>query len=194
MSAALDHPMIGPVTITDWLAMDPPRDGSRLELIFGHLHVSPAPSGEHQAIAFDLAVLLRTQLRAAGRTDLHVVPAVNVEISTAWRTALIPDVVVLNRPREGVSFPPEALALAVEVWSPGNVREERETKLAGYAAAGVPFVWAIDQASQLRGLTLTAYRLGRGQYVAENVATAGQTVTITAAPVPITLDLDHLDD
>jgi Uma2 family endonuclease len=193
MSAALDHPMIGPVTIKDWLAMDPPRDGSRLELIFGHLHVSPAPSGEHQAIAFELAVLLRDQLRAA-RPDLHVVPAVNVEISTAWRTALIPDVVVLDRPRKGVSFPPESVVLVVEVWSPGNVREERETKLAGYAAAGVPFVWAIDQASQLRALTLTAYRLDRGQYVTEDVVTAGQPATITAAPVPITLDLAHLDD
>lgn len=193
MSAAVEHPMIGPHTIEDWLALDPPADGSRVELIFGYLHVSAAPSGEHQAAAFNLAVLVRDALRAAQRADLYVVPAVNVEISTAWRTALIPDVVVLNTKPIGVSFAAKTLVLAVEVWSPGNDLLERETKLAGYAAADVPFVWTIDQANELRGPTLTAYRLAHGQYMEENILQAGCPATITAAPIPITLDLAELD-
>lgn len=189
MSTALQHPMIGPYTVEDWLALEPPVDGSRLELIFGYLHVTPAPSGEHQNAAFLLAVLIREAISAAARTgDLYVVPAVNVEISTAWRTALIPDVVVLNRRPVGPSFPPEALVLAVEIWSPGNSRAERETKMAGYAAAGVPFLWTIDQGDQLRGLTLTSYRWAHGQYREESTIQAGTSATITAAPISITLD------
>lgn len=187
--------MIGPYTIRDWLAMDPPVDGSRLELIFGYLHMTPAPSGEHQAAAFHLAMLMRDALRGAERTDLHVVPAVNVRISTAWRTALIPDVVVLNRKPVGVSFAAEDLALVVEVWSPGNDRAERETKMAGYAAAGVPFLWTVDQPDDLRTVpTLTAYRLEHGQYAEENTIQADGPATITAAPVPITLNLTELLD
>jgi Uma2 family endonuclease len=186
--------MIGPYTVEDWLALDPAVDGSRLELIFGYLHVTPAPSGEHQTVAFNLAVLVRDALRAAERKDLHVVPAVNVRISTAWRTALIPDVVVLNRKPIGVSFAADALVLAVEVWSPGNPRAERETKMAAYASAGVPFLWTFDQGDQLRGPTLTAYRLENGQYVEENTIQAGAPTTITAAPIPITLDLAEFPD
>lgn len=192
VSVALEHPMIGPYAVEDWLALDPPVDGARLELIFGYLHMNPAPSGEHQYLAYRLTRWMDDALRAAGRTDLHVVPAVNVEISTAWRTALIPDLVVLNRRPVGVSFPADSLELAVEIWSPGNPRAERETKLAGYAAAGVPLVWTVDQGDQLRGLTLTAYRLEGGRYVAENTVKAGEPATLTAAPVPITLDLADL--
>lgn len=192
MSVALDHP-IGPHTVEDWLALDPPVDGSRLELIFGYLHVTPAPSGEHQHLAYRLARLVDDALRAVTR-DLWVVPAVNVRVSTAWRTGLIPDVVVLTRKPRGVSFAAEELALAVEVWSPGNSREERETKLAGYASAGVPFVWTIDLPDDLRAVpTLTAYRLTAGRYTAENVLREPGPATVTAAPVPVTLDLAELD-
>ena len=189
MSAALQHPMIGPYTIEDWLALEPTVDGSRLELIFGYLHLTPAPAGEHQNAAFLLAVSIREAIRAAKRAgDLYVVPAVNVEISTAWRTALIPDIVVMNRRPVGVSFPPEAVVLAVEIWSAGNKRAERETKTAGYAAAGIPFLWTLDQGNALRGPTLTAYRLEHDQYTAENTIQAGAPATITAAPLPVTLD------
>jgi Uma2 family endonuclease len=184
--------MIGPYTVEDWLAMDPPVDGSRLELIFGYLHVTPAASGPHQHTAYRLARRVEDALHARGRNDLYVVPAVNVKISTAWRTALIPDVVVLTRKPTDVSFAAEDLALVVEVWSPGNPRDERETKLAGYAAAGVPFVWTIDQGNDLHGLTLTAYRLLDDQYVVENKVQADGPAAVTAAPVPITLDLTEL--
>lgn len=56
VSAALAHP-IGPNTVEDWLAMDPPEDGSRLELIWGYFHVSPAPMGQHQVAVFQLSML-----------------------------------------------------------------------------------------------------------------------------------------
>ncbi|WP_211764133.1 Uma2 family endonuclease [Kutzneria sp. CA-103260] len=186
MSAALAHP-IGPNTIEDWLAMDPPADGSRIELIWGYFHVSPAPMGQHQVAVFQLSMLLNDALRRAGRTGLHVVPGVAVEISTPLRTGLIPDVVVLDTRPVGASFRAKNVLMAVEVWSGGNVRSERESKIAAYAAAGVTYFWALSQ-EELGGVSVTAYRLENGQYVEELTARPGETATIKAAPEPVTFD------
>ncbi|MBB5806183.1 Uma2 family endonuclease [Saccharothrix ecbatanensis] len=189
MSAAL-HP-VGPHTVEEWLALPPSEDGSRTELILGHFHVSPAPSYGHQLVAFELAVQIRNAIRAAGRNDLRAVPAVNVKISSASRTGLIPDVVIVDRQAD-VAFPAEAILLAVEVWSPGNTRAERDAKTAAYASAGVPYVWTIDQKNDLHELKLTAQRLNGEHYVVEQVVHTAGPVTIMAAPVPITVDLTDL--
>ncbi|MFD1147974.1 Uma2 family endonuclease [Saccharothrix hoggarensis] len=190
MSAALQHP-IGPTTVEDWLALPPSEDGSRTELIQGHLHVSPAPSFRHQLIAFELGVQIRGAVNAGGNRNLRAVPAVNVKISSTLRTGLIPDVAIVDRPT-GVVFPAEALLLAVEVWSPGNPRAEREAKMAGYASAGVPFVWTVDQKTELHELRLTAHRLDGDRYVVAQTVRAPGPVTINAAPLPITVDLGDL--
>ena len=192
VSAALEHP-IGPTTVDEWLAMDHPVDGSRLELIYGYLHVTPPPTGQHQAATFRLARAIDNALRDAPSNDLHVVPGVGVKISTARRTALIPDVVVISTKPVGAAFDAAQLVLAAEVWSPGNTRAERETKMAEYAGAGVPFFWAVNQAKTGR-CTVTAYYLDRGRYVEELTARPGTTVTIKkAAPVPVTFDPADLD-
>lgn len=184
MPAVLQHPL-GPITVEQWLATDRPADGSRHELILGYLHVTPAPSGRHQRVAFRLARFLEDAVEAAGREhDLHVVPAVNVEISTAFRTALIPDVAVLNVEPDLVSFQPDHLVLAVEVWSPGNTAAERRTKLAGYAAARVEHVWIVDLDES--GATVTTFGLRHDAYTAETVIKPGDPETLVAlAPVPV---------
>jgi Uma2 family endonuclease len=182
VTAALEHP-IGPTTVEDWLAQEHPTDGSRLELILGYLHVNPPPSGQHQHAAFMVARALQDAVREAGRSDLHVVPGVGVKISTSWRTALIPDVAVLNTRPVGISFEPSQVVLVVEIWSPANTRTERETKMAAYAGAGVPYFWAVDQDG-----SVSTYWLKEGRYVGELVARPGSTVTSVAAPIPVTLD------
>jgi Uma2 family endonuclease len=185
VSAALEHP-IGPTTIDDWLAQDFPPDGSRLELIFGYIHVSPSPSGRHQYAGDELRAVLKSALREAGVHDMYPVTAVGIEISSGFRTALIPDVAVLNTKPISTSFPAESLVLAVEVWSPGNSRSERDTKMAAYASAAVPFFWAVNQDRATQ--SVTAYRLRHGRYVEELTAKPGAKVTIAAAPVPVTFD------
>jgi Uma2 family endonuclease len=112
-----------------------------------------------------------------------VVPGVGVRISTPWRTGLIPDIVVLVKRADSVAADATDLVLAVEVWSPGNTRTERETKMAAYAGVGVPFFWAFN-----RNRTVTAYYLKGGQHVEELTAEPGTTVTIKSAPVPVTFD------
>ncbi|GAA1279433.1 hypothetical protein GCM10009634_23690 [Saccharothrix xinjiangensis] len=189
MPAALQHP-IGPHTVEEWLTLPAAEDGSRTELIFGHFYVSPSPSAEHQIAMANLWLMTREALRAAGCRDLHVVPGVHLKIPSAWRTALIPDVVVLDRPPAGTSFPPDAVVIAIEIWSPGNRRAEREAKMRAFAVAGVPFVWTVEGWDEPE---LTAHRWEQGRYVEENTARGGRT-TITAAPIPITVDLDSLLD
>lgn len=186
MSVALEHP-IGPTTVDDWLAREHPADGSRLELILGYLHVSPPPSGRHQYTGDELRLVLRNALRVGGRTDLYAVTGVGVQISTSWRTALIPDVAVLNTRPVATSFRPENLVLAVEIWSPGNSRTERETKAAAYAGANVPYFWVINE-DRIGAMTVIAYVLKDGQYVEDVSAGPGTSVTINAAPVPVTFD------
>jgi Uma2 family endonuclease len=191
-AAALEHP-IGPTTVEDWLAQEHPSDGSRLELIYGYLHASPPPSLQHQYSGDELRAVIKTALREARRSDLYAVTGAGVKISTAWRTALIPDLVVLKVRPVGVAVEADDLVLVVEVWSPGNTRTERETKMAAYAGAGVPFFWAMNQ-DRIGGSTVTAHYLENGRYVEELTAGPGTTVTIkVAAPVPVTFDPGDLD-
>ncbi|HEX3781818.1 MAG TPA: Uma2 family endonuclease [Pseudonocardiaceae bacterium] len=183
MSAALAHP-IGPNTVQDWLDAAPPPDGSKLELIMGYFSVVPPPTGQHQFIGYWLARIIDDALRGAGRIDLHVVPAVGVKVSTAWRTAVIADVVVLNTRPIGSSFTPDQVELVAEVWSPGNKRDERNTKMAAYAGAGIRYFWTVD----LNEPTITAYQLRHGEYVPRTTLVAGTAGTIMAAPIPVTVD------
>lgn len=192
VAAALEHP-IGPTTVEDWLAQEHPEDGSRLELIYGYLHATPPPSLQHQSTAFRLARVIDDAIRDALSKDLHVVPAAGVKISTAWRTALIPDLVVLRARPVGAAVEADDRVLVVEIWSPGNTQTERDTKMSAYAGAGVPFFWAVNQNKAGRS-AVTTYHLRDGRYVEELTARPGSTVTIkVAAPVPVTFDPADLD-
>lgn len=154
---------IGPTTDEDWLTRDHPTDGSRLELALGYLHTSPPPTGQHQYAGSELRIVLAEALRQSGRTDLYAITDVGVRISTGMRTALIPDVVVVNIKPLGTCFQTEDLELAVEVWSPGNTQGERETKAASYAHANVPYFWEISE-----DLMLVTHLLKDGQYVEDS--------------------------
>jgi hypothetical protein len=189
LDAAEAYPWLGPHTVEDWRNADPPDDGGRLELILGHWHVSPAPGGPHQWATMAVYRALWAAVQAAGRRDLFPVAAVGVEISTAMRTALIPDFLVLNRPPSGTTFPAEAVELAGEVWSPGNSTAERRTKLAGYIEAQVPYVWTVELAAGRP--TLTVYRQDKG-YAQSGIHRAGEIARIDAAPVPVELHMDDL--
>jgi Uma2 family endonuclease len=186
VTALLQHP-VGPFTIEDWHALTPRPDGSRLELIWGHFHVTPPPSGQHQYAVHRLCRVIEDALLEAGVRGTYVVPGVGVEISTERRQAFIPDVSVLDVRPVGKTFHPDHLMLAIEVISPGNNRQEQEDKLSGYAAAGVQYYWIVRQIG-IGAVTVTAYQLKGDRYVEEVTAAPGSTVTITAAPVPVTFD------
>lgn len=176
------HPL-GPTTVEEWLAAEQPSDGSRLELILGYLYMTPPPTGSYQYATGELFVALRGAVRAAGRSDLQVLPGVGVRISTAFRTAVIPDVAVVAAEAHHKCFESHELVLAVEVWSSGNTREERDTKIAGYAAARVPFLWIVELPDG-KPAKFCGYRLGESGYRQEIHAAAGETVS-APSPVPV---------
>ncbi|MEV6768115.1 Uma2 family endonuclease [Nocardia sp. NPDC051030] len=183
------HPL-GPTTVEDWLAEEQPSDGSRLELILGYLYMTPAPTGSHQYAAGELFVALREAVKAAGRSDLHVLPGVAVRISTAFRTGVIPDVAIVAAGIDRTSYEPDELILAVEVWSPGNTQKERDTKVAGYAAARVPYLWIVELPKG-KPAQLWGYRFGVQGYRQEVFVAAGETVEVPG-PVPLTVDTSTL--
>ncbi|MFB8009565.1 Uma2 family endonuclease [Nocardia sp. NPDC056000] len=179
------HPL-GPTTVEDWLAEEQPVDGSRLELILGYRYMTPAPGGWHQHASFQLAKLLDAAVSEAGRSDLRVLPAVAVKISTAFRTGVIPDVAVVSAGIDRTSYEPDEVVLAVEVWSPGNTREERDTKVAGYASARVRYLWTVELLAG-KPAKFCCYRMGETGYRQEVYAAAGETV-VAPGPVPVTVD------
>jgi Uma2 family endonuclease len=181
---------LGSSTVEDWLLEDQPADGSRLELILGYLYMTPPPTGSRQHAAFVLACVLREALVASGRDDLHVLPAVGVRLSTAYRTGVIPDVAVVDVDVHHTSFAPENLVLAVEVWSPGNTREERDTKIAAYAGARVQYLWVVELPGA-EPARFWGYRFGENGYRQEVHASAGESI-IAPAPVPVTVDTSLL--
>ncbi|MFE3541367.1 Uma2 family endonuclease [Nocardia sp. NPDC059177] len=183
------HPL-GPKTVEDWLAEEQPDDGSRLELIWGYLHMTPPPGGSHQYASFELAVILRDALRAAERLDLHVLPAVGVRISTPLRTGVIPDISVVSGGISHVNFAAEDVLLAVEVWSPGNSREERDTKVAAYASARIQNLWIVELPMG-KPVRFWGYALGETGYRQEVFADSGETVK-APGPVPVVIDTSQL--
>ncbi|MFD3704600.1 Uma2 family endonuclease [Nocardia sp. NPDC058658] len=183
------HPL-GPKTVEDWLAEEQPVDGSRLELIWGYLHMTPPPGGPHQYAAGELFVVLRAAVRAADRSDLTALPAVGVRISTPFRIGIIPDVAVVSVPPDRVNFAADDLVLAVEVWSPGNSREERDTKIAAYASARVPYLWIVELPAG-KPARFWGYTLGESGYRQEVFATDGETVK-APGPVPVVVDTSQL--
>jgi Uma2 family endonuclease len=183
VNAELMHEM-GEYTVQDWLSEDPPMDGSKRELILGYIRVSPSASGPHQFIGDELRGMFRHALRMAGSQGLYPVTAVNVKLSTVRRTAVIPDVTILNTRPDDTAFVPQQVELVAEIWSPGNSHRERADKFDAYAQAGIRYFWTIE----LNGPVVHAYELRAGRYHLATTLRAGTSGTITAAPVPVTFD------
>ena len=191
MTAVVQHEL-GPFTIADWHALPAREDGTRLELIEGYWLVTPPPSGQHQWAESEFVSLLKACVRQAGRRDLYALGGVGVELSTEYRSAFIPDFVILDTPPVGTSFQAGNLLLAGEIWSPGNSHREQREKFDAYEGARVPFFWSV---AQDRGgpAELVVYRLDRGRYVPDITVKAGDgPVTITAGPVPVEVDVAAL--
>ncbi|MFX0576794.1 Uma2 family endonuclease [Nocardia nepalensis] len=88
------------------------------------------------------------------------------------------------------SFASEDLVLAVEVCSPGDTHEERDTKIAGYAAARVPYPLIVELPED-KPACFWGYRLGESGYRWEVYVAAGETV-VAPGPLPITANTSEL--
>lgn len=192
MTAVVQHEL-GPFTVADWHALPAREDGTRLELIEGYWLVTPPPSGQHQWAEKRFIKMLDKSLERGGREDdLYVLGGVGVELSTEYRSALVPDFVVLDVRPIGTSFQAKNVVLAGEIWSPGNSHKEQRDKFDSYASAGIPFFWSV---AQDRGgpVEMVCYRLEHGRYVPENTVKRGDgPVSVSAAPVTVDVDIASL--
>ena len=123
-----------------------PYDGQRYELLDGMLLVTPPPSGEHQIVLAQLLIKIGTYLGTAESARI-VGPGA---IENAPRTLLEPDLLVFpaSYPRSTAWADICAWWLAVEVFSPGSRRYDRDYKRDAYLALGVREVWLVDPDEQ----------------------------------------------
>lgn len=159
-----------------------PPDGKRWELLVGTLHVTPAPSGPHQTIAFNLAVALR-----AARPEGLAVMVAPFDLRPDGQTSLQPDVLVVTADEAAKLRTDVAPLLVVEVLSPGSRADDLGSKRVVYEGLGIPSYWIVDPV----GPTVTELRLVDGRYLDASVAGPGETFR-TDQPFPMTLEVREL--
>lgn len=118
---------------------DFPSDGMRYELVDGSLLVSPPAIVRHYSAAFELGVLLKAALDDTWR----IAPGAGVALDR--RNYREPDLVVVRRQalEAQLAEPPDVL-LVVEIMSASSVTDDRLTKPAQYARAGIAHYWRLE--------------------------------------------------
>lgn len=120
----------------------------RYELVDGELLVTPAPSGRHQRIALELAVLLRHYVQRQSLGEVRLGPG---EIALESENRFEPDIFVapaLNGRRAPANEPVTHPILICEVLSPGSARHDRITKRRAFQRREVPEYWVVDGSAE----------------------------------------------
>ncbi|MGH3322326.1 MAG: Uma2 family endonuclease [Streptosporangiaceae bacterium] len=173
-----------PWTVDDLARL--PDNGQRYEIIDGSLLVTPPPSPRHQGVASRLVAVLNER----PEPEWESVEAVGVLLrDTATTTrVLIPDVVVARASAlwsDAAILKSSDILLAVEIVSPSSVTNDRVTKPALLAEAGVPAYWRVEL-DEPGGPSIVLHRLVRGSYSKDEVVHADE-VKETDWPLPCRL-------
>ncbi|MFD9859416.1 Uma2 family endonuclease [Streptomyces alboflavus] len=151
--------------------------GYRVEIIGGHLLVTPSPDAPH---ARALTKLMRPFI-AAGLDDgdTEVLQSVGLWLPTGIEDYAIPDLVVVDTDIddhlvENNAYDPVCFRLVLEVTS-SNWRDDLKTKVTAYAEAKVPVYVVVDRKHQ-RLHVLTDPK--GGEYGNHQVHASGQVVAL----------------
>lgn len=167
------------LTWRDWVR-EAPEQGL-CELIGGELHVSPAPTPEHQRLVGRLHAALFTFLDVSGKGEVFQAPT---GLRLTVEDVVEPDLfVVLHGGKARVT--PAAIvgvpALIVEVLSPGTARRDLVWKRDLYLRAGVPEYWIVDP----RARVVTVLTRGRGKWKSERATDVLFTSSLAGFEFPL---------
>ncbi|MFB0616783.1 Uma2 family endonuclease [Streptomyces sp. AGS-58] len=166
--------------------------GYRVEIIGGHLLVTPSPDAPH---ARALTKLMRPFI-AAGLDDggTEVLQSVAIKLPTGAEDYCIPDLVIVDADIddhliENNAYDPICFRLVLEVTS-SNWRDDLKTKVGAYAEAKVPVYLVVDRKHQrLHVLT----EPDGNEYASHRVHAAGETITLPdSIGAGVTLDVEQI--
>lgn len=180
------------LTVAEYLEIGEVEPGYT-ELVEGRLLVSPSPAMRHNRVSKRLAFLLDAQLAPAHETIQDIDLDLQLDPSDAPGTVRRPDLVVVSSAvvsrveEKGGVLRASDVALVIEVLSPGSRRIDHVAKRSEYADAGIGHYWIIDIEPPV---SLLACHLAGAFGYADGGPVTGRFVT--AAPLPVTIDLDAL--
>lgn len=153
----------------------PESNSWRAEILDGeNITVSPCPSGVHdrniRALERALGPYLPEGMDYAGNLEIRVFEPERVVVPDLF----VAPVEVLTTRKNWV--PPDDVALAIEVVSPGSRRNDRLLKLARYAEMSIPCYLLVDQ---LEARTVVFSRPKDGEYKDSAKYEFGETFKIT---------------
>ncbi|MDH6624965.1 Uma2 family endonuclease [Streptomyces sp. LBL] len=166
--------------------------GYRVEIIGGHLLVTPSPDAPHARALTGLMV----PFIAAGLHDseTEVLQNVGLWLPTGAEDYAIPDLVVVDADIddhfvENNAYDPVCFRLVLEVTS-SNGKDDLKTKVAAYAEAKVPVYLVVDRKHQrLHLLTDPA----GNEYASHRVHAPGEVITLPdSIGAEVTLDVDQI--
>ena len=132
-----------------------PDDGNRYELIGGAMVMTPAPGPVHQRVSRRLLGGLEEAC-----PEGHEVFDAPIDYDLPGGQRVEPDLIVVPDSSVGEKRLAGPALLVVEIVSPGSTANDRITKRAVYAEAGVPAYWIVDPSTG----HLLALRLAAGDY------------------------------
>ncbi|TPQ20565.1 Uma2 family endonuclease [Streptomyces sporangiiformans] len=169
-----------------WEEMEWP-EGSKVEIIEGIITVSPAPAYRHNLIA----ERIQRRLYSVIPEEWGIFQTLAIAVPSRLGM-LIPDLVVAPRQEDtdtdtDTHIPAALAELVVEVTSKSNARQDRISKPAAYAAAGIPLYLLVDRWAP-EGPTATLYGEPKGDvYRPLSTTKFGEAIKI---PAPFDLVID----
>jgi Uma2 family endonuclease len=167
------------LTYDDFLLF--PDDGKRHELIDGEHYVTPSPNRKHQAIVWNLTLMIGNYLEAHPIGRAFVAP---FDVIFTEFDVVEPDLLYISKARQDEILTAKhvrgAPDLVVEIGSPSTRKRDETIKRKLYERSGVEEYWVIDPEIE----TITVYRhVGEGyQRVLELAVERDDSLTTALLP------------
>ena len=153
-----------------------PEDGKRHELIDGEHYVTPSPGRKHQAIAWNLTVMIGSWLK---QNPIGRAFAAPFDVVFSQFDVVEPDLLYIAGARQDEVLTPAhvrgAPDLVVEIGSPGTRRRDETIKRRLYERFAVAEYWVIDPELY----TIKVYRRSGEEYVRAAELTIAQGASLS---------------